>query len=117
MSLNAQVLAFAGSSTSRKEMLMQFDHLNPESEDAVRHLETEGHYRVLRAVPKPFSSMPDNGATPPGRCVAIVDMETSGLDPDRDKIIEPLVPPNPKELVITESSPAFSTKDVAISPG
>ena len=88
MSLNAQVLAFAGSSTSRKEMLMQFDHLNPESEDAVRHLETEGHYRVLRAVPKPFSSMPDNGATPPGRCVAIVDMETSGLDPDRDKIIE-----------------------------
>ena len=88
MSVNAQALAFAGSSTNRKEMPVQFDHLNPESEDAVRRLATDQNYRVLRAVPKPFSSMPDNGAPPPGRCIAIVDLETSGLEPTRDRIIE-----------------------------
>ena len=34
-----------------------------------------------------------------------------------DKSIDPFVPPNPKELVITVSSPAFSTSLVAISSG
>ena len=34
-----------------------------------------------------------------------------------DSTIDPLVPPNPKELVITESRPAFSTSSVAISSG
>ena len=67
---------------------MKIEHLNPAHEDAARRLETDENFRVLRAVPKPFSTMPGNGAPPDGRCVVLIDLETSGLDPDRDKIIE-----------------------------
>ena len=67
---------------------MKFDHLNPDHEDAAARLEIDDNFRVLRAVPKPFSTMPQNGAPPDGRCIVIVDLETSGLDPERDAIIE-----------------------------
>lgn len=68
--------------------MLNTDHLNPDSESAAQRLEIDPDYRVLRAVPKPYSSMPGNGAPPDGRCIAIVDLETSGLDPDNDAIIE-----------------------------
>lgn len=66
---------------------MNTNHLSPEHENAARHLETDDNYRVLRAVPHPFSSMP-NGAPSDAKCICIIDLETSGLDPDRDKVIE-----------------------------
>ena len=67
---------------------MKIDHLNPDHEDAAARFEIDDNFRVLRAVPKPFSTMPQNGAPPDGKCVTIVDLETSGLDPERDAIIE-----------------------------
>ena len=67
---------------------MDIDHLNQDLEDAARRLEKDSNYRVLRAVPKPFSMMPGIGAPPDGRCVCIIDLETSGLDPEGDAIIE-----------------------------
>tara|TARA_R110002072_G_scaffold22383_2_gene78026 strand:+ start:77 stop:970 length:894 start_codon:yes stop_codon:yes gene_type:complete len=67
---------------------MNTDHLNPDHDATARHLENDENFRVLRAVPKPFSDMPGNGAPPDGKCVCIIDLETTGLDPDRDKIIE-----------------------------
>ena len=67
---------------------MKIDHLNPDHEDAAARLEIDDDFRVLRAVPKPFSTMPLNGALPDGRCVVIIDLETSGLDPERDAIME-----------------------------
>ena len=88
MSLNVQALAFAGSSTNRKEMPVQFDHLNPGSENAIRRLATYENYRVLRILPKLFGSMPDNDAPPSERCIAIIGFETSCLDPKRDRFIE-----------------------------
>lgn len=45
-------------------------------------------YRVLRAVPSSFSLMPEGGAMPDGRCVAIIDCETTGLDARNDAMIE-----------------------------
>lgn len=67
---------------------MNTEHLNPDHEDAARRLEEDDDFRVLRTVPRPYPDMPCNGAPPTGRCVGIVDLETSGLDPDRDKVIE-----------------------------
>tara|TARA_R110002072_G_scaffold302681_1_gene487275 strand:+ start:27314 stop:28204 length:891 start_codon:yes stop_codon:yes gene_type:complete len=67
---------------------MDIDHLNQDLEDAARRLEKDSNYRVLRAVPKPFSMMPGIGAPPDGRCVCIIDLETSGLDSEGDAIIE-----------------------------
>lgn len=67
---------------------MNTDHLNSEFEEAAQRLETHPQFRVLREVPKPFSEMPGNGAPPAGKCVCIIDLETSGIDPDRHKIIE-----------------------------
>lgn len=67
---------------------MHTDHLSRRSERLAHCLERDPAYRVLREVPAPFSSMPMQGAPPDGRCIAIVDLETTGLDPDEDAIIE-----------------------------
>ncbi len=45
-------------------------------------------YRVLRAVPPRISVMPGDGTMPEGRCVAIIDCETTGLDAENDAMIE-----------------------------
>lgn len=67
---------------------MHTDHLSPDSERLARCLERDPNFRVLREVPKPFSTMPQQGAPPEGRCIAIVDLETTGLNPSEDAIIE-----------------------------
>ena len=67
---------------------MNTEHLNPELEEVAQHLERDDEFRVLRALPQPYATLPENGSPPAGRCVAIVDLETSGLDPARDAIIE-----------------------------
>ena len=51
-------------------------------------LEQEESYRVLRAVPRPYTDMPEDGVPPDGRCVAILDIESTGLDVENDKLIE-----------------------------
>ncbi len=66
---------------------MNTDHLNPEHEDAARRLESNPDYRVLRSVPQPYSNAP-KGAPPDARCLALIDLETTGLDPDSDRIME-----------------------------
>lgn len=63
-------------------------HLDPASEALAQRLEADPLYRVLRAVPPPTSFMPECGAPPDGRCVAILDTETTGLDPNICSIIE-----------------------------
>lgn len=67
---------------------MNIEHLNPDHEELAQRLERDNDYRVLRAVPKPYCAMPGNGAPPEGKCIAIVDCETSGLNPETDEIIE-----------------------------
>lgn len=70
---------------------MPFYHLNPNrrGERLARRLEQIGDYRVLRRLPKPDEiwcrsmPVPDNVI----KC-AILDCETTGLDPERDKMIE-----------------------------
>lgn len=66
---------------------MNIEHLNLEHEDVARRLETDQNYRVLRAVPRPYSNAP-KGAPPDARCVALIDLETTGLNPDNDRIME-----------------------------
>lgn len=66
---------------------MNTEHLDPAMETHAAALDHHPDYRVLRRVPAPYSNVPQ-GAPPSTRCVAIVDLETSGLDPDEDKIIE-----------------------------
>jgi DNA polymerase III subunit epsilon len=56
-------------------------------ETAVARLEAAAGYRVLQAVPEIFTDMP-GGAPPEGRCIGIVDVETSGLDVDEHHLIE-----------------------------
>ncbi|WP_187335341.1 3'-5' exonuclease [Novosphingopyxis iocasae] len=67
---------------------MNEDHSNEASEQLARQLERNERYRVLRAVPDRFTKMPEDGTPPDGRCVAIVDTETTGLDPEKDSIVE-----------------------------
>ncbi|OQW80369.1 MAG: hypothetical protein BVN32_00375 [Proteobacteria bacterium ST_bin14] len=70
---------------------MSFYHLDPNSagERLAVQLEALGDYRVLRRLPKPEEiwcrsmPVPDNVMT-----LAIVDCETTGLDPERHKMIE-----------------------------
>ncbi|TIX50496.1 3'-5' exonuclease [Alteraurantiacibacter aquimixticola] len=57
------------------------------SEKLARQLEREPRYRVLRAVPAAQFAMPP-GPPPEGRCIALVDVETTGLDVDEHKLIE-----------------------------
>jgi len=59
-----------------------------ELEEIARRLEREEDYRVLRAVPKHYTQMPEDGVPPDGRCIAILDTETSGLNVHEDKLIE-----------------------------
>ena len=67
---------------------MNVNHLNEASEKLAEQLERDSRYRVLRAVPDRYTNMPTNGTPPDGRCIAIVDTETTGLDPNTDSIIE-----------------------------
>ena len=60
----------------------------PKLEEFARQLDKEEDYRVLRAVPNRFSHMPEDGVPPDGRCIAILDTETSGLNVHEDKLIE-----------------------------
>ncbi len=55
-------------------------------EDLALRLEESGDYRVLRRVPVVDGYADDDAATK--RLGLIVDVETTGLDPTRDKIIE-----------------------------
>ncbi len=63
-------------------------NLDPALEAQADLLAEEDAYRVLRRVPKSYTNMPDVGAPPDGKCVAIIDLETSGLDPNTHEIIE-----------------------------
>jgi len=56
-------------------------------ERAAQLLEDSSDYRVLRKIPEPFSHM-DGNAPPDAKCVAIVDVETTGLSLAEDEIIE-----------------------------
>lgn len=67
---------------------MNIDHLPRELEKTAQHLERDDNFRVLRALPKPFAFIPDNGPETAERCLALVDLETTGLNPEHDKIIE-----------------------------
>ena len=68
--------------------MINTDHLSPAAETLARELATHDDYRVLRRVPTPFPSMPHMGPVPDGKCVAIVDTETTGLSAEYDVIIE-----------------------------
>lgn len=67
---------------------MNKNHLDPASETLAEKLTRDPDYRVLRAVPKPFTNMPAHGVPPDGKCVAIIDCETTGLNAKTDQIIE-----------------------------
>ena len=56
-------------------------------ERAARMLEDSTDFRVLRRIPKPFQLM-DGNAPPDAQCVAIVDVETTGLSLADDEVIE-----------------------------
>ena len=68
--------------------MINTDHLSPDAEALAAELRRCDDYRVLRRVPKPYPSMPHMGPVPDGRCVAIVDVETTGLSAENDVIIE-----------------------------
>lgn len=67
---------------------MNTHHLNPASEARAERLHDDPDYRVLRALPPPYASMPAPGSPPEGRCVALVDLETTGLYAEHGSIIE-----------------------------
>ncbi|WP_255528389.1 3'-5' exonuclease [Qipengyuania sp. YIM B01966] len=54
---------------------------------AAEMLRASSDYRVLQRLPRPYDDLPDE-LPDGGRRVAIVDVETTGLDPQVDKIIE-----------------------------
>tara|TARA_B100000678_G_scaffold270565_1_gene258549 strand:- start:2648 stop:3541 length:894 start_codon:yes stop_codon:yes gene_type:complete len=68
--------------------MLNKDHLSPDAEALATELEACEGYRVLRRVPKPSTSMPRMGPAPDGKCIAILDTETTGLDSENDVIIE-----------------------------
>lgn len=51
-------------------------------------LESDERYRILRSVPPQYIDMPSDGTPPDGRCIAILDTETTGLNVEEDKLIE-----------------------------
>lgn len=59
-----------------------------EADVLVELLKPDERYRVLRAVPPRYTDMPADGMPPEGRCIAIIDVETTGLDVEQDKLIE-----------------------------
>lgn len=65
------------------------DKLNQTEADVLAELlEQDESYRVLRAVPPRSTDMPADGMPPDGRCIAIIDVESNGLDVEQDKLIE-----------------------------
>ncbi|MDE0900790.1 MAG: 3'-5' exonuclease [Erythrobacter sp.] len=68
--------------------MINTDHLSPDAEALAKDLEQHEGYRLLRRVPKPYPSMPHKGPMPDGKCIAILDTETTGLDNASDVIIE-----------------------------
>ena len=68
--------------------MLNTDHLPPDAEALAAELEAQKEYRVLRRVPKPYTSLPHMGSAPDGECIAILDTETTGLDSENDVIIE-----------------------------
>lgn len=68
--------------------MLNTDHLSPDAEALATELEACEGYRVLRRVPKPYTSLPHMGPAPDGKCIAILDTETTGLDSENDVIIE-----------------------------
>lgn len=68
--------------------MINTQHLSPYAEALAAELAEDEAYRVLRRVPDPYHDMPHNGPAPDGTCIALVDVETTGLDPDTDTIIE-----------------------------
>jgi DNA polymerase-3 subunit epsilon len=68
--------------------MLNMDHLSPDAEALATELEAREGYRVLRRVPKPYTSLPHMGPAPDGKCIAILDTETTGLDSEKDVIIE-----------------------------
>lgn len=68
--------------------LEQRSHLDPVAEGFADRLDGNPDYRILRALPPPFAAMPANGSPPEGRCIALLDCETTSLDPATGSIIE-----------------------------
>lgn len=68
--------------------MLNAHHLDPVSEAVADRLTDDPDYRVLRALPRPYSEMPGQGAPPQGRCIALVDLETTSLYPETGAIIE-----------------------------
>lgn len=68
--------------------MINTDHLSPDAEALAKDLEQHEGYLVLRRVPKPYPAMPHEGPMPDGKCIAILDTETTGLDSANDGIIE-----------------------------
>lgn len=54
---------------------------------AAAQLRTHPNYRLLERLPKPYPDIPDT-LPAGGEWIGVVDVETSGLDPDADAIIE-----------------------------
>jgi len=69
-------------------MKSSLHHLDPVSEALVDRLAECPDYRILRALPPPYASMPADGSPPEGRCIALLDVETTSLDAVRGSIIE-----------------------------
>ena len=68
--------------------MLNTEHLPPGAEALAAELEAQEGYRVLRRVPQPYTSLPHMGPAPEGKCIAILDTETTGLDSGDDVIIE-----------------------------
>lgn len=58
-----------------------------QTERLAKQLDQHERYRVLRAVPEPTFNMPP-GPAPEGKCLAIIDCETTGLDVGQHELIE-----------------------------
>jgi len=67
---------------------MIYEHYDPAFEALAEDLEKNAAYRVLRRVPAPYTDMPEDGVPPRGKCLCIIDLETSSLDPAEGSIIE-----------------------------
>lgn len=68
--------------------MLNAHHLDPASEAQAERLAQNPDYRILRALPRPYAEMPGASGAPEGRCIALVDLETTGLFPETGAIIE-----------------------------